>query len=87
VNEFLFLEDEELFSQGRHNVKSTARELFAYIAKRRFDFSNSEIARYLRVCKSAVTRMLSRFENIVEKEFLKSEIEWLCAEDTEAVPI
>ncbi|NLE00340.1 MAG: hypothetical protein GX640_10740 [Fibrobacter sp.] len=87
VNEFLCLEKDELFNQGRQNVKSTARELFAYIAAKRFDYNNAEIARYLRVCNSAVSRMISRFENIIEKEYLKSEIERLFSEDTEDIPI
>jgi hypothetical protein len=81
------LEKEELFYQGRQNVKSTARELFAYIARKRYDFSNTEIAGYLRVCKSAISRMISRFENIVQKEFLKKELELVYITDVEPVPI
>lgn len=87
INEFLCLDKDELFNQGRQNVKSTARELFAYIAAKRFDFTNAEVARYLRVCNSAVSRMISRFENIIEKEYLKSEIEVLFSGDSEEIPV
>ncbi|NLE01145.1 MAG: hypothetical protein GX640_14855, partial [Fibrobacter sp.] len=86
INEFLCLEKDELLSQGRQNVKSTARELFAHIATKRFDFTNAEVARYLRVCNSAVSRMISRFENIIEEEYLKTELELLFSGDEESIP-
>jgi len=87
INVLLNLKDQELFNQGRLNVKSTARELFAYVAKKRFDFSNAAIARYLKVSNSAVTRMIERFGKIAQMDFLKNELEAVCLERLEAVPI
>lgn len=87
VAALLCLETDTLYTQGRQCVKSTARELFAYVAVKCFDFTGADIARYLKVCRSAVSRMISRFENIAQKEMLKKEIEELCNPHVETVPI
>ena len=41
VATLLCLENDKLYNQGRKCVKSTARELFAYIAVKRFDFTGA----------------------------------------------
>jgi len=87
INVLLNLKEQELFNQGRLNVKSTARELFAYVAKKRFDFSNAAIARYLGVSNSAITRMIERFDKIAQKDFLKNELEAVCLDSMEIVPV
>ncbi len=69
VTRSLSLPAREIFRQGLFDVKSTARELFAYMGKLRFDFSGAQIARHLKVTESAVSRMISRFDNIECKDF------------------
>ncbi|MFP4165102.1 MAG: transposase, partial [Chitinispirillaceae bacterium] len=56
----LYSETDELFLQGRVNQKSTARELFAYAGSCCYDYRNTEIAAYLKITASAVSRMVSR---------------------------
>lgn len=63
-------EKNELFEQGRINQKSTARELFAYLGFCRYEFYLTEIADYLRVTSSAVSRMVSRYSRITEWDYL-----------------
>ena len=58
---------DELFNPGRQNVKSTARGAFAYIAAKRFDYNNAELQRYLRVCNSAVSRMISDLRILLKR--------------------
>jgi len=70
VEALLDLQKGALLRQGRLNVRSTARELFAYIARYRLDYSGVQIASYLNITDSAVSRMLSRFENINRKDYL-----------------
>ena len=50
----------DLYRQGRLNVRATARLLFAYLGKFRFDFSGIGLASYLGVSGSAVSKMISR---------------------------
>lgn len=69
VTRSLCLPAREIFKQGLFDVKSTARELFTYIGKLRFDFSGAQMARHLNVTESAVSRMISRFESIECKDF------------------
>lgn len=69
VTRSLCLPAKDIFHQGLFDVKSTARELFAYIGKKRFDFSGAQMALHLRVSESAVSRMISRFDNIDCKDF------------------
>jgi putative transposase len=64
------MQDGELMRQGRRNHRSTARELFAYVARYRFDYSGVMIAAYLKKTGSAVSRMLSRYENIDNKDYM-----------------
>ncbi|MFP4242193.1 MAG: transposase [Chitinispirillaceae bacterium] len=66
----IYSEEEELFFQGRINQKSTARELFAYAGACSYDFRNTEIAEYLKVDPSAVSRMISRYNRITQKDYL-----------------
>lgn len=67
--------------QGRTNIRSTARELFAYVARFRFDFSGVKIAEYLKKSDSAVSRMLSRFENLNGKDYLVEMVSRLMEEE------
>lgn len=61
---------DELFLQGRINQKSTARELFAYAGVCRYDFLTTELAEYLKTTASAVSRMISRFGRISDRDYL-----------------
>ncbi|MFW6245704.1 MAG: transposase [Fibrobacterota bacterium] len=63
-------EKEELFHQGRVNQKSTARELFAYTSACCYDFQATEIAEYLGVTGSGVSRMISRYSKIRQWDYL-----------------
>ncbi|MFP4165387.1 MAG: hypothetical protein ACLFQB_15695, partial [Chitinispirillaceae bacterium] len=47
-----------------------ARELFAYAGACCYDFRNTEIAEYLKITASAVSRMVSRYDRISGREFL-----------------
>ena len=69
VTKSLCLPAREIFRQGLFDVKSTARELFAYMGKFRFDFSGAQLARHLNVTESAVSRMISRFNSVECKDF------------------
>lgn len=70
VASFFKLDRNSLFSRGLSNELSTARELFVTIGKGRFDFTGTQMAHYLRVTDSAVSRMISRFDNIILKDYL-----------------
>mgnify|MGYP005822330239 CR=1 FL=1 len=74
---------EELYRQGRSNQRSIARELFAYIARYRFDYSGVKIAQYLKKTDSAISRMISRFECNDKKDKLVYDLTVLinCNED------
>ncbi|MFP4014674.1 MAG: transposase [Chitinispirillaceae bacterium] len=63
-------EKEELFLQGRVNQKSTSRELFAYLGACCYDFQNTEIANYLGITGSGVSRMVSRYARISRWQYL-----------------
>ncbi|NLE00680.1 MAG: hypothetical protein GX640_12485 [Fibrobacter sp.] len=69
----------ELMRQGRSNERSTAREMFAYVARYRYDYNGVAIAAYLKKTDSAVSRMLSRFENVNQKEYLVDAVSELIA--------
>lgn len=85
IENFLHLRSGELFHQGRKNLRSTARELFAYVARYQFDYSGVSIAEYLKKTDSAVSRMLSRFELNDKKVNMVEQIEELICKN--AVPI
>lgn len=70
VARLLIIEGEDLYRAGQSNVRSTGRELFVFICKNRYEFSGADAARYLRVTESAVSRMLTRFRNVENKEYL-----------------
>jgi len=70
IVKLLIMENEDLFRAGQSNVRSTGRELFASICKSLYEFSGADVARYLRVTDAAVSRMLSRFRNVKNKEYL-----------------
>lgn len=70
VTRFLIMENEDLYRTGQSDVRSTGRELFVFICKRRYEFSGADLARYLRVTEAAVSRMLTRFRNVENKEYL-----------------
>ncbi|MFP4015162.1 MAG: transposase [Chitinispirillaceae bacterium] len=77
----LEFEREELYSQGRINQKSTARELFAYAGVCRYDFRGTELAEYLNVTASAVSRMITRFGKISGGDYLLKSV---CGNSTPA---
>lgn len=70
VTNLLNLPNEALFRQGQFDVRSTARELFVSVGKLRFDFSAAQMAKHLNTSQSAVSKMLSRFTSINNKDFL-----------------
>ncbi len=55
-----------IFRQGRLNELSTARQLFATIGHCDYQFSCTEIAKYLKITTSAVSMMISRSNRIAE---------------------
>ncbi|MFP4165156.1 MAG: transposase [Chitinispirillaceae bacterium] len=63
-------EEEDLFHQGRINQKSTSRELFSYLGVCCYDFHATEIAEYLGITGSGVSRLVSRYERIDQREYL-----------------
>jgi hypothetical protein len=63
--------EELLDHSGRINEFSTARELFALIGVSHFGFSCINLATYLGVSGSAVSKMISRSSRINELDFLK----------------
>jgi predicted transcriptional regulator len=70
VARILIMEKDDLFRAGQSNVRSTGRELFATICKKYYEFSGADAARYLRVTEAAVSRMLTRFGNVENGEYL-----------------
>lgn len=70
VASLLFMDIDDLFRAGQTNVRSTGRELFVAICKSLYEFSGADSARYLRVTEAAVSRMLTRFQNVENKEYL-----------------
>ncbi len=66
----------DIFRQGRLNELSTARQLFATIGHCYYQFSCTDIAKYLKITASAVSLMISRSNRIAELYFLK---ELICA--------
>lgn len=74
ITALLDLDDDMLLKQGKLNVKSTARELFVYMGKYRYDYSGAQLAGYLKVTESAISRMIKRFQNIDNKDYLLKEV-------------
>jgi REP element-mobilizing transposase RayT len=70
VARFLIMKNEDLYHIGQSNERSTGRELFVTICKKYYEFSGAELARHLRVTEAAVSRMLSRFRNVENREYL-----------------
>jgi len=70
VARLLIMENDDLYRAGQSNVRSTGRELFVTICKCRYEFSGADSARYLRVTEAAVSRMLTRFRSVENKEYL-----------------
>jgi REP element-mobilizing transposase RayT len=66
----LNITDDEFFRQGRLNIRTKARLLFAYVGVIRFDYSGADLAKYLGVTRSAISRMLSRWKTVEEREKL-----------------
>ncbi len=64
----------DFFRQGRLNELSTARQLFATIGHCYYQFSCTDIAKYLKITASAVSMMISRSNRITELYFLKEMI-------------
>lgn len=70
VLRLLLLRKSDLYRAGLCNVRSTARELFAVICKSWFEFTSADISRHLRVTDAAVSRMLTRFSKVENREYL-----------------
>ncbi len=70
VAQLLVMEKDDLFRAGRSNVRSKGRELFVTLCKGLYEFSGADAARYLRVTEAAVSRMLTRFKNVENKDYL-----------------
>ncbi len=66
----LSMKNDDLFRAGKSNIRSKAREIFVTICKSVYEFSGADAARYLRVTEAAVSRMISRFRNVENKEYL-----------------
>ena len=64
----------DIFRQGRLNELSTVRQLFATIGHCEYQFSCTDIAKYLKITASAVSMMISRNNRITELHFLKKMI-------------
>ncbi len=58
------IDTEMLFRQARKNVRAYARQLFAYIGVTEYNFPSAFLARYLRVTGSAVSKMISRCDDV-----------------------
>lgn len=52
--------DTDLFRRGRQNRRSLAREFLAVLGVSLLEFSGADLARYLGITRSAVSRMISR---------------------------
>ncbi len=63
VEKVLSVPSGSLLKQARGNNKSTARVLFAFIGVTVLDFKAVDLARYLGISGSAVSKMISRFLN------------------------
>ncbi len=64
----------DIFRQGRLNELSTVRQLFATIGRCYYQFSCTDIAKYLKITASAVSMMISRNNRITELNYLKEMI-------------
>ncbi len=69
VGEHTNLIFDDLFTQGRVNLRSNARELFSLAGVTLLDFKGKALADYLGVTASAVSRMMSRGRG--KKEIIK----------------
>lgn len=75
----LILDDNDLYRAGQLNVRSTARELFVFLSKKRYDYTGAQAARHLKVTDSAVSKMITRFNNVENNLFLiKSVVDEIC---------
>lgn len=74
VVNILIMEKEDLYRAGQSNVRSTGRELFVTICKNLYEFSAADTARYLRVTEAAVSRMLTRFQRVENREYLMEKV-------------
>jgi hypothetical protein len=68
------MEKNDLFRAGRSDIRSKGRELFVTICKSIYEFSGADAARYLRVTEAAVSRMLTRFRNRENEEYLLEKV-------------
>lgn len=74
VANILIMEKEDLYRAGQSNVRSTGRELFVTICKSMYEFSGADTAKYLRVTEAAVSRMLTRFQRVENREYLMEKV-------------
>ncbi|HEX3020217.1 MAG TPA: transposase [Chitinispirillaceae bacterium] len=74
VVRLLILENSDLYRAGQFNIRSTARELFVSLCKCKYEFSGAEIARYLRITDAAVSRMITRFRYIENRDYLMKRV-------------
>jgi REP element-mobilizing transposase RayT len=65
---------EDFFRQGRLNEISTARQLFATVGHCNYEFSCTDIAKYLNITTAGVSTMISRSKRIIGLPLLKEMI-------------
>jgi len=61
---------EDFFRQGRMNEISTARRLFVRLGVLRYDFSCADLARHMKMSRSAVSRMVGGSARIDRLDYL-----------------
>jgi hypothetical protein len=74
VKNCIYFDNEQIYRQGRLNELSTARQMFAIVGHCHFEFKCTDIAKFLKISCSAVSKMISRSNRIMELELLKGMI-------------
>ena len=74
VKSCIDLKQSEIFSHGRLNELSTARQMFAIIGHCHFEFTCASLSRFLKVSGSAISRMISRGYRIMGVDYLSEMI-------------
>jgi hypothetical protein len=71
VQSCIYFDMEHIHHQGRLNELSTARQMFAIVGHCHFEFKSTDIAKFLNISCSAVSKMISRDKDILGIEMLK----------------
>jgi len=74
ITSCIFFDKEHIHRQGRLNELSTARQMFAIVGHCHFEFKHTDIAKFLKISCSAVSKMISRSGRILGMEILKDQI-------------